>query len=127
MGSDGSTYLLIADLDKDMVLILKNSNLKPANIPSPRPLQMKGARKGVRIVELISKSDPHIENLKDDYNVDCPKSTGRKKSHRDFKNGSMTKIPTYYIMIDDEYKNCSNLAKWQQSGNVSFPSKDNRD
>jgi peptidyl-prolyl cis-trans isomerase SurA len=118
MARDGSTYLLLADLDKDLVLLLKNTNLKAGQISKPQPYTDERGRKGVRIVELISKSDPHIENLKDDYNVIAQRALDEKKSIA-LQKWFASKISTYYIVIDDEYKNCSNLSKWQQSGNAS--------
>lgn len=118
MARDGSTYLLIADLDKDLVLLLKNTNLKAGEISKPQPYTDERGQKGVRIVELISKSDPHIENLKDDYNVIAQRALDEKKSIA-LQKWFASKISTYYIVIDDEYKNCANLTKWIQAANVS--------
>lgn len=118
MARDGSTYLLLADLDKDLVLLLKNTNLKAGEISKPQPYTDERGRKGVRIVELISKSDPHIENLKDDYNVIAQRALDEKKSIA-MQKWFATKLSTFYIVIDDEYKSCSNLAKWQHSGEAS--------
>ena len=113
MGRDGSTYLLLADLDKELILLLKNESLKPGEFSKPIPFTDERGKKGVRLVYLISKSDPHRENLKDDYNKIGQRALEEKKSAA-LQKWFSERISTYYIMIDDEFKNCSNLAKWQK-------------
>jgi peptidyl-prolyl cis-trans isomerase SurA len=112
LARDGSTFLTIDNLDKDMVLMLKNSNLKPGEYSKPTVYTDERGKKAVRIIQLVSKSDPHKENLKDDYNMIAQKALDEKKELA-LQKWFQSKISTYYIMIDDEYKNCNNLAKWQ--------------
>ncbi len=63
-------------------------------------------------MKLLSKSEPHRENLRDDYNRVAQRALEEKKSAA-LEKWFVTKIPTFYIMIDGEYKNCANLSKWQ--------------
>jgi peptidyl-prolyl cis-trans isomerase SurA len=112
MGRDGSTFMTIDQLDKDMVLLLKNSNLKPGEYSKPTVFVDERGKKGVRIVQMVSKSEPHRENLRDDYNRVAQRAVDEKKSAA-LEKWFLTKIPTFYIMIDPDYKNCSNLTKWQ--------------
>ena len=112
MGKDGSTFLTITDMDKDMVLLLKNSNLKPGEYSKPTVFTDDRGKKGVRIVYMVSKSEPHTENLKDDYNRVAQRALDEKKSGV-LEKWFAGKIPTFYIMIDGDYKTCSNLSKWQ--------------
>jgi peptidyl-prolyl cis-trans isomerase SurA len=114
MGKNGSTFLSISDLDKDMVLLLKNANLKPGEYSKPTLYTDERGKKGVRIVELLSKSEPHRENLRDDYNWVAQRALDEKKNAA-LEKWFLAKIPTLYVMIDGEYKNCSNLTKWQVS------------
>ncbi len=114
MGRDGSTFMTIDQLDKDMVLLLRNSDLKPGQYSKPVVFTDDRGKKGVRIVELLSKSEPHRENLKDDYNRIASRALDEKKSAA-LEKWFLAKIPTFYIMIDGEYKNCSNLTRWQGS------------
>ncbi len=62
---DGSSYLTIDQLDKDIVLMLKN--LKIGEYSQPTEFTDERGKKGIRIVYLINKTEPHRENLKDDY------------------------------------------------------------
>ena len=111
MGKNGTTFLTIPDLDKDMVLLLKNGNLKPGEISKPTVFTDERGKKGVRIVKLVSKSEPHRENLKDDYDRVAQRALDQKRSGV-LEKWFLTKIPTFYIMIDPEYNNCGNLTKW---------------
>ncbi len=113
LGRDGSTYLTYDQLDKDMVLLLKNSNIKPGEYTKPTPFADERGKKGVRIVQLISKSDPHRENLKDDYDRIAQRALEEKKNLT-LQKWFQTKISTYYIVIDDEYAQCANMSKWQK-------------
>src|SRR4029077_499397 len=79
LAKNGSTFLNIDELDKDMVLLLKNSNLKPGEYSKPTPFTDERGKKGVRIIQLISKSEPHRENLKDDYNKIAQRALEEKK------------------------------------------------
>ncbi|HEV3413022.1 MAG TPA: peptidylprolyl isomerase [Puia sp.] len=112
MNQSGSTFLTISDLDKDMVLLLKNSNLKPGEYSKPIVYTDERNKKGVRIVYMVSKSEPHRENLRDDYNNVAQRALDEKKSAA-LEKWFLQKIPTMYVMIADEYRNCSSLTKWE--------------
>lgn len=118
MGRTGTTFLTIPDLDKDMVLTLKDANLKPGEISKPVVFTDERGKKGVRIIKLVSKSQPHRENLRDDYDRIAQRALDQKRSGA-LEKWFMTKIPTFYIMIDPEYQNCSNLTKWQVSSSTA--------
>ncbi|HSZ34403.1 MAG TPA: hypothetical protein VK772_13900, partial [Puia sp.] len=112
LARDGSNYLKIDDLDKEMVLLLKKSNLSAGQYSQPSAFTDERGKKGVRLVYILSKSEPHRENLKDDYNKIAQRALEQKKNSV-LQNWFQTKIPTYYIMIDGDYRNCPNLSKWQ--------------
>jgi peptidyl-prolyl cis-trans isomerase SurA len=112
MNRSGSTFLTISDLDKDMVLLLKDANLKPGEVSKASVFTDDRNKKGVRIVKMLSKSEPHRENLRDDYDRVAARTLDQKRSAA-LEKWFVTKIPTFYIMIDGEYRNCANLSKWQ--------------
>jgi peptidyl-prolyl cis-trans isomerase SurA len=112
--TNGSTFLTVSDMDKDMVLLLKDANLKPGEISKPTPFTDERGKKGVRIVKMISKSEPHRENLRDDYDRIAIRALDQKRSSA-LEKWFVAKIPTFYIMIDGDYRNCGNLSKWQIS------------
>jgi peptidyl-prolyl cis-trans isomerase SurA len=115
---NGTTFLTISDLDKDMVLLLKNSDLKPGQFSKPTVFTDERGKKGVRLVEMLSKSEPHRENLQDDYNWIAQRALDGKKSAA-LEKWFLAKIPTLYVMIAAEYKNCSNLTKWEANSSTA--------
>jgi peptidyl-prolyl cis-trans isomerase SurA len=113
LGRDGSTFLTIDQLDKELVMLLKNQGLKAGEISKPTMFTDEKGKKGVRIVDLISKSEPHRENLRDDYNKVAQRALDEKKNDA-LQKWFKARISNYYVLIDNEYKNCPILAKWQK-------------
>lgn len=114
-GRDG-TFLTIDQLDKDMVVMLKD--LKVGEYSQPVEYVDERGRKAIRIVYLKSQTEPHRENLKDDYNKIAQRAIEEKKETA-LENWFDAKIRTYYIMIDDEYKGCSTLGRWVQASQAT--------
>jgi peptidyl-prolyl cis-trans isomerase SurA len=109
-GQNGS-YLTIDQLDKDLVLLL--GKMKVGEYSMPMVFTDERQKKGVRIIYLKTRTAPHRENLKDDYNRIAQRAIEQKKTlvmEKWFSN----KIPSYYIMISDEFKTCPNLSTWWQ-------------
>lgn len=103
------TYCTIDQLDKDMALMLKE--LKVGEYSKPVVYTDERGKKGVRIVYLKTRSEPHRENLKDDYNKIASRAVEEKK-YDAVEKWFNVKIPTYYIMIDDEVRTCNELGIW---------------
>ncbi|HEX4373891.1 MAG TPA: peptidylprolyl isomerase, partial [Puia sp.] len=116
LARDGSTYLKIDELDKEIVKLL--GSLKIGEYSAPTVFTDERGKKGVHIILLLSKSDPHRENLKDDYDKVAQRELQEKKQSV-IEKWFRSKIPTFYIMIDPQYKSCSNLSKWQTTGTAS--------
>ncbi len=112
LAHDGSNFLQIDELDKSMVLLLKNSTLKPGEYSKPTPFSEDRGKKGVRLVYLLSKSEPHKENLRDDYNWISQRAQEEKRGNA-LQKWFQARITTYYIMIDKDYEHCPNLSKWE--------------
>lgn len=109
-GANG-TYLTIDQLDKDLVLML--AKMKVGEYSKPVVFADEREKKGVRIIYLKTRTEPHRENLKDDYNRISLRALEIKKQQV-LEKWFTSKIPNYYIMLDDEFKSCSNLANWWQ-------------
>lgn len=113
---NGGTYLTIDQLDKSLVLMLKE--LKVGEYSKPLAFTDERQKKGVRIVYLKSRSEPHRENLKDDYNKVASRAIEDKRNDA-LDRWFATKIPTFYIMIDDDLKSCSQLGTWVKRASVA--------
>ncbi|MEY3737958.1 MAG: hypothetical protein RL544_736 [Bacteroidota bacterium] len=109
-GPNGTTFLTIDMLDKDMVVALKN--LKPGQYSAPQVYTDERSRKAVRLIYLKRRTEPHRENLLDDYNRIAQRAIEEKKSaalEKWFKDH----IPTYYVSIDKDYTGCEGLNDWK--------------
>jgi peptidyl-prolyl cis-trans isomerase SurA len=116
MGRDGGSYVTIDQLDKDLVVMLKD--LKVGQYSQPTEFTDERGRKGVRVVYLQSKTEPHRENLKDDYNRIAQRALEEKKNDV-LENWFMKKVSTYYILVDDEFKSCQEMQKWVSATTAS--------
>lgn len=104
----GGGYVTIDELDKDLVKDL--NKLKIGEYSMPLTFKDEREKRGVRIVNLRSKTEPHRENLKDDYNKIAIKALEEKKE-KAIEKWFLTKLPTYYIMVDKEFQDCEKVKK----------------
>jgi peptidyl-prolyl cis-trans isomerase SurA len=109
----GSTFLDLSQLDKDMVELLSKTGLKQGEYSKPTAYTDERGKKGVRVVYLKTRTEPHVENLKDDYDR-LAKDALEVKKQKAIESWFAAKIPSYYIMIDDEFKGCTTLHNWMQ-------------
>jgi peptidyl-prolyl cis-trans isomerase SurA len=106
MDQAGSTSVTIDVLDKEIVKQL--GSLKTGEYSKPIPFQDERGKKGVRLIYLQSKSEPHRENLRNDYNKVAMRALEEKKNAAIDK-WFQSKLPTYYTMVDAEYQECSTI------------------
>jgi peptidyl-prolyl cis-trans isomerase SurA len=107
-GANGN-FLTIDQLDKDLVAALKN--LKVGQFSKPLSYTDEKGKKAVRLVYLKSRTEPHRENLKDDYDRVAQRALTIKKQEA-LEKYFAEKIPTFYLMIDNDYSNCEQLKNW---------------
>ncbi len=106
---DGSAFVTIDQLDKDIVVALKNMNV--GDISQPVVFTNDRGKTGVRIVYLKTRTEPHRLNLKDDYNKISQMALDDKKSEV-LQKWFKEHIPSYYIWIDKSFSGCSNISEW---------------
>lgn len=109
LNGEGGSYLTLDQLDKDLVVMMRSLGI--GEYSQPTEFTDERGKKGVRVVFLKSRSEPHRENLKDDYNKISQRALEEKKNNT-LEKWFAEKIPTYYIKIDDEFKTCEELQKW---------------
>ncbi|MEO6490106.1 MAG: peptidylprolyl isomerase [Ferruginibacter sp.] len=114
-GREG-TFLTIDQLDKDMVGMMKD--LRVGEYSLPVEFTDERAKKGVRIVYLKTRTEPHRENMKDDYGKIAQRALEEKKENA-LEKWFGDKIKTYYIKVDEEYKDCKAIEKWIEVANSS--------
>lgn len=110
LSREGSPYVTIDELGRDIVAAI--SRLKVGEISPPQLFTDERGKKGVRIIYLKSRSEPHRMNLEDDYSKISNMALEEKKMQA-LEKWMKANIATHYIMIDDMYlKNCDNLGKF---------------
>ncbi len=102
-------YLTYDMLDKETVQML--GKMKLGEFSQPTPFEDERGKKGVRVVYLKSRTEPHRENLKVDYNRVAQRAVEIKKQEM-LDKWFMKKIPTYFVQIDPAYNTCTPLANW---------------
>lgn len=108
-GPGGSTFITIDQLDKNAVLAIKNLN--EGEISKPFSYVDERQKTAVRILYLINKTQPHRENIKEDYNKIAQRALEEKKANvleKWFKD----RLARYYIRLDSDYEGCENLQDW---------------
>lgn len=106
---DGGTVVTINELDKDLVLMLKD--LKIGEYSKAAEFTDMQGKKGVRIVNIVSKTEPHRENMREDYDKIAQRALEAKKGEK-LEDWFQKSIPTFYIKISPEYKKCPEMEKW---------------
>ena len=113
-GRDGSTYVNIDQLDKEMVVAMQN--MKPGDISAPQVYLDDRGRKTVRLIYFKERTTPHRENLKEDYNKVAQRALEEKKA-KIMESWFKEHIPNYYVFIDDSFQGCAELTDWTKVAN----------
>ena len=115
---DGSTYVTIDQLDKEMVTTL--STMKVGDFSLPVAFTSDQGKRGVRIIYLKSRSEPHRMNMRDDYSKISQFAVEEKKSQT-LDKWLRAKVPTYYIMVDNiTAAECPQLQKYNTTDSKGF-------
>ena len=109
LNGEGGSFLTLDQLDKELVVMMRS--LQIGEFSQPTEFTDERGKKGVRIVYLKSRSEPHRENLKDDYNKIAQRALEEKKNNS-LEKWFAEKIPTYYIKIDEGFHQCDEIRKW---------------
>jgi peptidyl-prolyl cis-trans isomerase SurA len=108
MSGQGGNFVTIDELDKNLVPYL--SDLKVGEYSKPMVFKEEQDKQAVRIVYLQRKTEPHRENLRDDYDRIAQRALAEKKE-RVVEKWFQEKLPTYYIKVEKEYQDCESLRK----------------
>lgn len=110
----GGTLLTIDQLDqpseRDIVLML--DTLKPGSVSAPQQYtDDENGSTNLRLVYLKTRTNPHRENLNDDY-ARIQQRTLKEKQEKTMQKWLQELIPTYYVHVDKSYMNCPTIADW---------------
>lgn len=109
-GRDGSASITYDQItDKDLLLALKDMN--PGDISQPQAFLDEKGQRAVRLIYLKSRTSPHRENLKEDYNAIALQALEEKKQ-KAMQIWFHQHIPTFYLSVDKHYEGCPVLKEW---------------
>ena len=115
ISGDGDTYNRIDELSKDIIPVL--DKIKVGEYSQPTEFVDETGKKGVRILYLKSRTEPHRLNLRDDYNRVAQAALEQKK-YQALEKWLTSHMSSYYIMLDPEDADCPQLKKWADVGNT---------
>ena len=96
------------------------SKMKVGDVSQPTPFTGDQGKKGVRIVYLKSRSEPHRMNLNDDYSKISQAALEEKKGLA-LDKWIESKMPTYYIMVDNQTKqDCPKMQQYASTEAKGF-------
>lgn len=121
--AEGGTLLTIDQLDKDLVGMI--NTIKVGEYSTPVEFTDERGKRGVRVVYIMSKTEPHRENLRDDYNRIAQRALEEKKNDV-LERWFLDQMPKYYIRVDEEYRGCEQIKSWlnqaaQKTATTSSP------
>jgi peptidyl-prolyl cis-trans isomerase SurA len=118
LNRDGSSRVTIDQLDKDLVGMI--SKMKVGDFSQPTAFSNEQGKKGVRIIYFKSRSEPHRMNIRDDYSKISQMALEEKKGQT-LDKWMKTKIPTYYIMVDNVTSaECPQVQKFASADSKGF-------
>jgi peptidyl-prolyl cis-trans isomerase SurA len=105
-GADGSPIISIDQMGKDEVVII--DKMKPGEYSTPFAFTDERGKKGVRLLYLISRTEPHRENLKDDYSKIAGRALEEKKE-KHLEQWFRKHVKDFYLQVEPEYMSCEML------------------
>lgn len=109
----GSPMLEIDKLDPIMARAVAELKVGEYSMPQIFTAANSPSR-ATRILYMKRRTDAHVLNLKDDYSTIQEKALQEKQVNY-LNNYIKEKAPTYYIMLDEEYRNCEDLKVFAEN------------
>ena len=105
---------LLGQVDPGIVFTL--NQMKPGDVSQPVVMQTKDNKQAYRIIYLKRRTQPHKENMKDDFPKiqEAALAQKQQKVIRDWVN---RKLITTYVSITNDYLSCSYDNNWTQAAN----------
>ncbi|RYY38998.1 MAG: peptidylprolyl isomerase [Chitinophagaceae bacterium] len=114
-GRNGN-FVTIDELEKDLVPQI--AKLKVGEFSQPFAFSNERGDKGVRIIYLKTRTEPHRMNLKDDYNRIAQTALEEKKMQT-LDKWLNSHIADHYIMLDPDLQHCAQLQRWTAGANTA--------
>ena len=104
----GNTFFEVADLEPDIFFAIEEVDIN--GITTPIEFRAPDGSKFYRLVQLVSRSKPHVANLQQDYSKIQTAALEQKKASFIDK-WMLEKLGSTYLNIDPRYLYCPNLTE----------------
>lgn len=111
--NDNSTRWAIGELDQQTFFVL--DKLKPGEIGEPQLVVMPDGMKAYRLLKLLSRTEPHRANLKDDYRLIQQAAEGKQRSDL-IDRWINEHIESIYVRLSEEHLSCPFKYTWVPPG-----------
>ncbi|MDT8412446.1 MAG: peptidylprolyl isomerase [Vicingaceae bacterium] len=105
----GTAFFSLDEVEPQVYYTLEKLN--EGEISKPVPAQSIDGKKGYRIIQVISKTEPHKASLETDYSKIQQAALAAKEGEHTLK-WIKEKLTDTYVNISDEYKSCSFENPW---------------
>ena len=108
----GNTFFQIDQLEPDEYFA--TDSLEINEITDPFPMTALDGTKAFKIVKLLTRTDPHVANLREDYTKIKMAAVEQQKSIF-IETWLKENVTSTYIWIDPMYRDCPALEIWSNS------------
>jgi len=105
----GSTFFEVSQMDQSLFFIIDKQKIN--EISDPVLVRMGEKKEAYRIVTLKARTEPHVANLKDDYQKIQMAAEAEKKESL-VRAWIERKRQSFYIKIDPEFATCTFQSPW---------------
>ena len=92
----------------DRILFFQIDTMKLNRVSESLPMQTDEGKQGFRIVKVISRTQPHVANMKDDYQK-IQDACQSEKQNKVLKEWVDRKRKSTFIHINNDYGKCASL------------------
>lgn len=100
------------EIDKQLFITV--DKMSPGDVSEPVYMTTTDQKQGIRLVKLLSRSEPHVANLKDDYPQISEAALNEKKNRTVLK-WVRSKTGSMYVWIEDDVKTCPFEYPWMKN------------
>ena len=100
----------LGQMDRNLLFTIEK--LKEGEMAGPELFQSDDGKRAYRLVQLVDMTEPHVANIKDDYNR-LQQSAKRKKENIQLETWIKNHSDAAYIWVDPQYQTCPFRTKWE--------------
>jgi peptidyl-prolyl cis-trans isomerase SurA len=101
---------LLGQMDRNLLFTVEK--MKEGDIAGPELFQGPDGKRAYRLLQLIKLTEPHVANIRDDYDR-LQESAKRRKQNLTLEQWIEAHCRSAYIWVDEDYRSCAFRTKWE--------------